>query len=162
MNAWCHGAPGIALASRRLAEHEARTGQAGGSGPILAQARSALERLPEWGPNQADHVCCGPLGRVDVLLTAGPALGVADAVPRARAIARRVLARARTRQHFRLSTPGFEYRVFDPGFFKGLSGIGYTLLRLAAPDRLPSVLSFDVLRSTFEVRRSSSNDAPRT
>ena len=33
--------------------------------------------------------------------------------------------------------------MFEPGFFQGLSGIGYQLLRLAAPSRLPSVLSFE-------------------
>ncbi|HEV3142243.1 MAG TPA: lanthionine synthetase LanC family protein, partial [Vicinamibacterales bacterium] len=142
--------PGISIAA-------ASPNRAGGT--IAPQAMRALERLPEWGPNQADHVCCGHLGRVDVLLAAEPALGATDAVSRARAIGRRVLARARAHQHFRLSTPGFEYRVFDPGFFKGLSGIGYGFLRLADPGRLPSILSFDVLRSSSVVR---SNDAPRT
>jgi hypothetical protein len=33
--------------------------------------------------------------------------------------------------------------VFEPSFFQGLSGIGYQLLRLAAPERLPSVLAFE-------------------
>jgi len=134
MNAWCHGAPGIAIAA-------ATAGEAGAA--IAPQAAKALERLPEWGQNQADHACCGHFGRIDALLTAGAALGSADAGSRAQAIGRRVLARARARQHFRLSTPGFEYRVFDAGFFKGLSGIGYGLLRLAQPARLPSVLAFD-------------------
>jgi len=134
MSAWCHGAPGIAIASAI----------AGPSSAIARQAAIALDRIPEWAPNQTDHVCCGHMGRVDALLTAGPALGSAEAVPRARTIAARVLARARRKQHFRLSAPGFEYRVFDPGFFKGLSGIGYGLLRLAHPDRIPSVIAFDV------------------
>jgi lantibiotic modifying enzyme len=30
--------------------------------------------------------------------------------------------------------------LFNPGFFQGLSGIGYALLRLAKPDRYPNVL----------------------
>ena len=57
--------------------------------------------------------------------------------------AAQVVQRARQKGHFRLSSTGFEYRVFDIGFFRGLSGIGYQLLRMAAPGRLPSVLGFE-------------------
>jgi lantibiotic modifying enzyme len=35
-----------------------------------------------------------------------------------------------------------DYRVFDPGLFRGLAGIAYVLLRAARPDGLPSVLTF--------------------
>ena len=137
MNAWCHGAPGIAIAAMSARQRRRREED------LVQQARVALERLPEWSASQADHLCCGHLGRADVLLTAGRTLGVADAQSRADAIGRRVLARARARQHFRLSTAGFEYRVFDPGFFRGLPGIGYAFLRLANPERIPSVLAFE-------------------
>jgi lantibiotic modifying enzyme len=30
--------------------------------------------------------------------------------------------------------------AFKPGLFRGIAGIGYQLLRIAAPDRVPSVL----------------------
>jgi GNAT superfamily N-acetyltransferase len=53
------------------------------------------------------------------------------------------VARAREKKHFRLASSGFEYPVFDPGFFQGLSGIGYQLLRVAAPSVVPSVLAFE-------------------
>jgi len=33
--------------------------------------------------------------------------------------------------------------IFNPGFFQGLSGIGYGLLRLAEPEKLDSVLIFE-------------------
>ena len=59
-------------------------------------------------------------------------------------IAGSVVARARERGHFRLSTGGAEYEVFTPGFFQGLSGIAYTLLRFADARRLPSVLAFGI------------------
>ncbi|MEI6174293.1 MAG: lanthionine synthetase LanC family protein [Bacteroidota bacterium] len=32
---------------------------------------------------------------------------------------------------------------FNPGFFQGISGIGYELLRLAWPEKIPSVLVFE-------------------
>ena len=68
-------------------------------------------------------------------------------VERAWQLAEVVVDRAVARGHFRLSGPGVDYRVFDPGFFRGLSGIGYVLLRLAAPDRLPSIAGFEPPRN---------------
>ena len=38
---------------------------------------SALPRISRWDLAQADHLCCGHLGRADALLTAGDRLGVA-------------------------------------------------------------------------------------
>lgn len=143
MSAWCHGAPGIALAAKNAAEsiHDAA---------VVSQAAQALLKVGRWEPTQADHLCCGHLGRADVLLTVGHTLGVQDATTAASAIAGRVLMRARERQHFRLSTPGFEYRVHDRGFFRGLSGIGYQLLRMSAPRRVPSILAFESIEQGTE------------
>ena len=139
MNAWCHGAPGVAVAALAALD-------GGRDVEMVAQARSAIGSLSRWDVNHADHLCCGHLGRMDVLLTAGVRLTGAAALDTAREIAARVVARARRQQHFRLSTPGFEYRVHDAGFFRGLSGIGYALLRVAQPARLPSVLAFEAVR----------------
>ncbi|MCC7044010.1 MAG: type 2 lantipeptide synthetase LanM family protein [Acidobacteria bacterium] len=135
MSGWCHGAPGIALSAIVAA----------GARPSPAISRgieSALRSVAHWQPASADHVCCGALGRADVLLVAGEQLGRADAVDAARALAVRVVDRARRRGHFKLSGAGTDYRVFDPGFFQGLSGVGYELLRLARPSGLPSVAGF--------------------
>jgi lantibiotic modifying enzyme len=139
MNAWCHGAPGVAVAALAALD-------GGRDVEMLAQARMAIGQLAKWDANQADHLCCGHLGRVDVMLAAGVRLTGAPALDAAREIAARVVARARRQRHFRLSTAGFEYRVRDAGLFRGLSGIGYALLRAAEPVRVPSVLAFEVVR----------------
>jgi type 2 lantibiotic biosynthesis protein LanM len=142
MNGWCHGAPGIALSAIVAA----------GARPSPAISRgieSALRSVVPWQPASADHVCCGALGRADVLLVAGEQFGRADAVEAARALAMRVVDRARRRGHFKLSGVGTDYRVFDPGFFQGLSGIGYQLLRLARPSGLPSVAGFGAPRASL-------------
>jgi lantibiotic modifying enzyme len=78
-----------------------------------------------------------------VLLAVGRHLDRPSTVAAALALGERVTERARAAGHFRLGPSAFEYRVFDPGFFRGLSGIGYVLLRLAAPTLLPSVLAFE-------------------
>src|SRR5262249_41799871 len=107
MNAWCHGAPGIVIAASAAIDAGSE------DAAIVRQARAALGRLARWEANQADHLCCGHLGRVDVLLAAHSHLAGDPARAAAREIASRVVARARRQRHFRLSTPGFEYRVRD-------------------------------------------------
>jgi lantibiotic modifying enzyme len=114
-----------------------------GKTAILSQFDAAIQSTARDEPAQVDHVCCGAFGRVEALLSAGQALGRSDLMSHAWRLAGAVVTRARGRGHFRLCGPGVEYRVFDPGFFRGLSGIGYGLLRLAAPGRLPSIARLD-------------------
>jgi lantibiotic modifying enzyme len=142
MTGWCHGAPGIALSALMAAR--VRRAPA-----ILHGIESAMRSVVQWQPAQADHLCCGALGRVEALLVAGTQLGRDDAIEAARRLAARVIDRARARGHFRLSGAGTDYRVFDPGFFQGLSGIGYELLRVSRPSDLPSVAGFDAPRASL-------------
>jgi lantibiotic modifying enzyme len=136
MVAWCHGAPGIALARALM------------PGNLVDDAtrddlKTALATTVATPPGRFDHLCCGRLGRADVLLTAGRRLGNRSleeaGLDLAKPVAERVLAAGRLGAR----TAGFEWRVTLPGFFEGLSGIGYALLRFAEPERLPSVLGFE-------------------
>jgi lantibiotic modifying enzyme len=81
-----------------------------------------------------DHPCCGHLGRAELLLAAGHPERALD-------LAGQVVARARSAGTYDISreTPDGRYA---PGFFQGISGIGYQLLRLTHPGQLPSVLAF--------------------
>jgi lantibiotic modifying enzyme len=110
---------------------------------ILSKFDAAVRTTARADVLQPDHLCCGTLGRAEVLLTVGRGMGRTELVEAAGALAARVVAHARQRAHFRLSGPGSEYRVFDPGFFRGISGIGYEMLRLAAPAVVPSVARLD-------------------
>ena len=136
MTAWCHGAPGIALA-RALALDVVDDDD------VRAEIKAALNTTVRSSGGGSDHLCCGQMGRSEVLFSVGHRLGQRDTVTAAYDLATQVVQRARQAGHFRLSSTGFEYRVFDSGFFRGLSGIGYQLLRMAAPARLPSVLGFE-------------------
>lgn len=135
MTAWCHGAPGIVLARALAADLV-------GDSAMHLEIAVGLETTSRFGAAQADHLCCGNLGRAEVLFTAGHSIKSLDAIGAALKIAGSVVQKARDRGHFKLTSSGYEYEVFDPGFFKGLSGIGYALLRLAQPAKLPSVLGF--------------------
>lgn len=136
MTAWCHGAPGVVLARALAADLVADSA-------MQVEIAVGLETTSRPGALQADHLCCGNLGRAEVLFTAGHRIKSLDAIGAALKIAGSVVHKARERGHFKLTSSGYEYEVFDPGFFKGLSGIGYALLRLAQPAKLPSVLGFE-------------------
>jgi type 2 lantibiotic biosynthesis protein LanM len=132
---WCHGAPGIALA--RLG------GLAAADTPRLREdIEIALQTTHNARRSGLDQLCCGDLGRADVLLTGSSVLSRRDLFDAAQRLARAVVRGAERRGGFRL-LPGLPAGVQHPGFFQGTAGIGYALLRLSDPDRLPSVLLWE-------------------
>jgi class II lanthipeptide synthase len=135
MTTWCHGAPGIGLC--RLYMHHLT-----GDPELLPQIRRALATMSRFTLDHLDHLCCGNLGRLDVRLQHALLHGDGELLAEVRRDAAYVLERARRRGAFRmfLNAPA---KVFSPGLFVGASGIGYTLLRLADPSSLPSVLAFE-------------------
>lgn len=134
-NAWCHGAAGIGLA--RI------SGRAGFDSPEVGRdVDAALQTVSQGAMGEKDGLCCGNLGRAELLLAAAPAGAGEAAGSRAALVASAVVARARRAGGYRLSgRAGRDF--FDPSFFQGLSGIGYQLLRIARPDALPSVLVWE-------------------
>ena len=136
MAAWCHGAPGLALA-RSVAAVALQ------DAALLAGVTAALKTTASVPVRLDDHLCCGSMGRCDVLLTVGEALRAPVSVEAAWRLALGVVRRAEGEGRYRLTSRGYAFSAFEAGFFRGLSGIGYQLLRLAAPSRLPSVLSFE-------------------
>jgi len=132
MAAWCHGAPGIALARACVRD-------------VLAQAEAmdtlnaAVDTTLAASVSGPDHLCCGTLGRVDTLLTVGTVLGRVELRHAAETRAAMVIRLATSRGAFRLDRRSGPPRA---GFFRGLAGMGYQMLRLRQPDDLPSVLAF--------------------
>lgn len=134
---WGWGAPGIVL-SRMIS--------------VLAVDSVALQRdleeslnitraLPE---SPSDDLYLGNLGRADILYTASSILGRLHLAERAREMAKLVMSRAAAsgfhfHDHNSHSVPSSEFAL-NPTLFLGLSGVGYTLLRLNYPGLFPSVL----------------------
>jgi type 2 lantibiotic biosynthesis protein LanM len=131
---WCHGAPGIGLP--RLDE------LAGDEGASLLEIDAALAATLEYGIMGPDYLCCGNMGRVEWILSAGVRLNRADLLAQARAAAVMLCRRAQASGGFRLLA-GATADGFKPGFFRGTAGIGYSLLRCAAPEELPCILVFE-------------------
>jgi lantibiotic modifying enzyme len=131
--AWCHGAAGVGLG--RAAAPGALAGP--GARADLERALAAAARAKPGGPAT---LCCGGMGRAELLLSAGRALGRPELAERARELGREVAQGAARRGTFGHATLD---SAFTPGLFQGASGIGYQLLRLHHPDRLPSVLLWE-------------------
>jgi type 2 lantibiotic biosynthesis protein LanM len=128
---WCHGAPGILLSRvEALGGHD----DEGVRRDIDVALRTTLER----SLTPIDHLCCGNLGRADIVLTAGLRLGRAELVEASGSIVAGVVTRARQSGGYGLGNDP-EYSL---NLFQGLSGVGYALLRQVFPEKLPSLLSW--------------------
>ncbi|MEM1182690.1 MAG: lanthionine synthetase LanC family protein [Acidobacteriota bacterium] len=129
LNNWCHGAPGILL-GRVLTFATFHDEE------IHRELEVAIATTEGQPLTPADHVCCGNLGRAEILHDAGTVLDRPDLLDAAYELAEVSRARALENGHY-----GWQLlRGFEPSFFSGAAGAGYAFLRLAKPS-LPSVLS---------------------
>jgi type 2 lantibiotic biosynthesis protein LanM len=131
---WCHGAPGIGLA---------RIGclVALDTPLVRRDIEAAIRTTLTSNLEAADHLCCGNVGRIEVLLTAGERLARPELTRQAHERAEQVVSRARATGGFALHSA--LPRVHMPGLFMGTAGIGYQLLRVSRPQDLPSILMWE-------------------
>ena len=106
-------------------------------GEVLAAEQRSEPPLPE-----ADHLCCGTFGRIDVERYAVEAFARVGQLSPPLETAAAVLKRAQTTARFRIN-PTILQNEYFPGFFQGSAGIGYSLLRLGAPKKFPNILAFE-------------------
>ncbi len=135
MVSWCHGAPGIGL-GRLASIHLLNNDQ------ISFDINTAIETTRNYPVISVDHLCCGNLGRADILLYASQKLNAPDLRSVALKIAASVIHNENDNGYYSL----YHYtrsNIQNFGFFQGLSGIGYELLRLAYPEMIRSVLIFE-------------------
>ena len=132
MSAWCHGAPGIALARSYMRD---LIPQAEADDMLNAALATTLSTSLD-GP---DHLCCGTLGKLEILFSVGRLLGRETLRSAVEVRASMVIQRASTTGSFRLEAGRGPAKN---GFFRGLAGIGYQMVRLCRPDEIPSVLAF--------------------
>lgn len=161
MSAWCRGGPGIGLA--RVACLEALAGGPGAPeeppsdrAELVQDSRLALAATLEQAATVEDHLCCGNLGRAEVLARSAAGLERLDPGPAVAALRRAadrtaldVLRRAKGRGDFGWSarregaaSPG----PMDRSFAKGAAGVAFALVRLARPGDLPFPLLLEPVR----------------
>ena len=129
MVAWCHGAAGIGL-GRAAGLQYLDTEQ------VRQEITIAVQTTLAWGFKDNHSLCHGALGNLDLILTASRALN--------QPLYREKLAEMTAMVLESFTTCGWvagvPLGVETPGLMTGLAGIGYELLRLAEPERVPSVL----------------------
>ena len=131
---WCHGAPGIGLA--RIA----MTKRGGMDAKLLAiDIQNAIEGVKRGWPGVVDTLCCGTLGSIEFLCEAGSALGCNDLRDLASRRLMEVLETAASTGDYRWNSGK---RQFNLGLFRGLAGVGYTLLR-QVDSALPNVIMWE-------------------
>lgn len=135
MWAWCHGAPGVGLG--RLAGLPYLDDDV-----VRSEIEIAVESTIENGFGRNHCLCHGDLGNLEVVTLAAERLGRKDWRQRAGRLAGGILAGIR--EHgWLFGIPG---RTEPPGLMIGLAGIGYGLLRRAAPERVPAVVILEGTR----------------
>ena len=132
LNSWCHGAAGIALA--RLGGLSILD-----TNEIRQDIETALQTMQKLGMYEIDHLCCGNFGRIETFLVGAQQLGRSEFSEIAQKQAAWAVHRAESNGAFQLF-PNLFKGAYNSGFFQGSAGIGYALLRLAYPEKLPSVL----------------------
>jgi len=133
MRAWCHGAPGIGLARLAMLERAADT-------TLCGEIRAALTTTSRRRSTSNHALCHGELGNLDLLVTAADRLADSTWHAEARRRAAAALTFAERSGGWLCATP---FGLQSPGLMTGLAGIGYGLLRIAQPERVPSVLSLE-------------------
>lgn len=131
---WCHGAIGIGLArvaSGRAGKAKVET--------IVSDINHAVQNTTANWPQHVDTLCCGTLGTVEFLAEAGellnqPALGHLSDQRLAQ-----IIANQQEQGDYAWNAGG---TAFNLGLFRGLSGVGYTILRKLDP-RLPNILMWE-------------------
>ncbi len=131
---WCYGAPGIGLA---------RLGMARIAGvPVdvcAAEVQAALVADGKGWPTPTDTLCCGTMASIELLAEAGDLLDRNDLGQQATERLYTVLHTARAAGDYRWTSGSSRFNL---GLFRGVAGIGYTMLRRVDPS-LPNVLIWE-------------------
>jgi lantibiotic modifying enzyme len=106
---------------------------------VLDETQVALETTIKTGFGGNHCLCHGDLGNLELLLQASRTLGDSRWNSEANGVVRGVLNRIAADGWL----CGIPLRAESPGLMTGLAGIGYGLLRFAAPERVPSVLMLE-------------------
>lgn len=131
---WCHGAPGIGLARAALLKRGAMDATL-----LQADMRNALAGVEQGWPSELDTLCCGTLGSVEFFCEAGEALGRPDVRKIAAQRLAAVVQAAGSAGDYRWNSGK---RQFNLALFRGLAGVGYTLLR-QVDNSLPNILIWE-------------------
>jgi type 2 lantibiotic biosynthesis protein LanM len=133
LDTWCHGSTGIGLA--RLASWKVLP-----SDEIRHEIDIALGTTQKNGvfDRGIDHLCCGNIGKIELLVLASQLLKDRQLLKTARESISKMVIAKQEHGDYRLFAH-LPNSAFIPSFYRGKSGIGYQLLRAIDPDFIPSI-----------------------
>lgn len=129
---WCHGAGGIGLSRIRCQRHW-------DDGAVREEIEDALKATIAHGFGSNHCLCHGDFGNLELLAEAQRAFPESRWGSEFARVSSDVLASIEERGCITGHVLGLE----SPGLMLGIAGIGYGMLRIVAPERVPSVLLLD-------------------
>jgi lantibiotic biosynthesis protein len=140
--AWCHGAPGIALARMRAAILDPESSEAyrASARTALATTRTTLDNMLAL-PRHDATLCHGVGGLSEIVWTGGQWLGDAALSGSARAAGRSLIEKHASRGSWPC---GVATTGPNPSLMLGTAGIGMHFLQLHDPDTVPPLLIVSV------------------
>lgn len=135
---WCYGSPGIALS--RIAIKKTGLSVSFINDVFLQQTINSASKsaLDAW-PCRVDTLCCGTLGIIEFLEESARTLERKELSLTAQQKLIDVIHSSKVRGDYRWN---YGNRQFNLGLFRGLSGVGYTILR-RIDCKLPNILMWE-------------------
>ena len=127
--AWCNGAPGIGLSRLAMLRHN-------DSSRVRQEIDLSLKTTLHVGFGMNHSLCHGDLGNLDLLLKAVELMPDSELVVKKKLLSTAILDSMEKYGW----VSGISRGVETPGLMLGLAGIGYQMLRLYAPEKVPSAL----------------------
>lgn len=128
---WAHGAPGIGMARLELLQSGL-----GDTQRLQEELTVALNTTLRAGFSKAHSLTMGSFGSLELIFSYGVQQQDADVLEKSKKIAA-VLLQNIQQTGWNCGLPN---GLTTPGLMTGVTGIGYQCLRMAAPDRIPSIL----------------------
>ncbi|MFM2311235.1 MAG: type 2 lantipeptide synthetase LanM [Cyanobacteriota bacterium] len=134
LDVWCHGSAGIGLA--RL-----------GSWSVIPEPEIFQDINISLSTSQNngifhrgfDHLCCGNVGRIELMVAGSQLLGDRQLLATARESIEKMVITSKESSTYGL-LPHMPDAIFSPSFYRGVAGIGYQILRTINPESIPPVV----------------------
>jgi type 2 lantibiotic biosynthesis protein LanM len=126
---WCHGAPGVGMGRLLMLQQHPDS-------EMRAEVEAAIRTTIKSGFGLNHSLCHGDLGNLELLMLAAETFDDPELSSHVDRLAASILENIEDHGW----TTGIPSGVESPGLMTGLAGIGYGLLRLVDPVRVPSVM----------------------
>ncbi len=133
---WCHGGLGVGMSRFELLAKKINLNK------IKKDIKNSIKKVLETKEHFLDTICCGNGGRIDMMLEIkNLGIGSKYTDDYLEKIIRSMIFRYEKDGDFRYFSK-FSTKDLNVGFFQGITGIGYELLRYLDQKTFPSILLF--------------------